>query len=491
MTRRTRLVAAAVAAAVTSLAAGLTTATAHDPVIGVVPASVAGDLAPGQSMTVAKTVHTIAIPPLVDIFLLEDETGSFADDIANLQTLAGPGGPLIVALDATGANYATGVGGFRDFAQSIWGSPGDWVYERYSDITLGGAGFVAGVPSLTAGGGNDDPEAQLEALHYLAVPGHAAIDSNGDGDTADANDTAVGLQPSWRVGAKRVVLLATDNACHVTGDPPPPGWPGDAGTTSAAATGAVLAGAQITVIGLTPGGAGFGCVDVLAAATGGTVQSTTTSGSDIVAAIMAGLGNLPVTVTHSATCDPGLSVALAPASRTVTSGEDALFTETITASPSAPQGSTIGCTVQFLVDGNPAGPAFTETIRIRIKDVTAPRVACAETNNPSGNNVPKAGPNAGSSGQNPDGFYLLSSTDNVDPTSTVSLTDSASGMTFGPWPSGTKIKLVQAPGATPGVKPGSGDIDWKVTINGDAIVTSTDAAGNVGMATCLVPPPPK
>jgi hypothetical protein len=489
MTRRTRLVAAAVAAAVTSLAVGLTTATAHDPVIGVVPATVSGELAPGQSMTVAKTVHTIAIPPLVDIFLLEDETGSFGDDIANLQALAGPGGPLITALDATGANYATGVGGFRDFAQSSWGSPGDWVYRRLSDITPGGAGFVAGVPGLTAGGGNDGPEAQLEALHYLAVPGHPAIDSNGDADTVDANDTAAGLQPSWRAGAKRVVLLATDNACHVTGDAG--GWPGDAGTTSALTTAGILAGAQITVIGLTPGGAGFGCVDVLANNTGGTVESTTTSGSDIVAAIMAGLGNLPVTVTPSATCGSGLSLAFAPASQTVTSGDDALFTETITASLSAPQGSVVSCTVQFLIDGNPAGPAFTQTVQIRIKDVTAPVVGCAETNNPSGDNVPKSGPDAGSSGQNPDGFYLLSATDNVDPTSTVSLTDSGSGMTFGPWPSGTKIKLVQAPGAPPGVKDGSGDIDFKLTINGDAIVTSTDAAGNVGTAMCLVPPPPK
>ena len=489
MTRRTRLVAAAIAAAATSLAVGLTTATAHDPVIGVVPNAVSGELAPGESMTVDKTVHTIAIPPLVDIFLLEDETGSFGDDIANLQALAAPGGPLIMALDATGANYATGVGGFRDFAQSTWGSTGDWVYKRYSDVTLGGAGLVAGVPLLTAGGGNDDPEAQLEALHYLAVPGHPAIDSNGDGDTTDANDTATGLQPTWRAGTKRVVLLATDNACHVTGDSG--GWPGDAGTTSALTTAGILAGADITVIGLTPGGAGFGCVDVLASNTGGTVQSTTSSGSDIVDAIIEGLGNLPVTVTPSAVCDAGLSLSFAPASRTVTSGDDAVFTETITALASAPQGTTIGCTVSFLVDGNPAGPLFTQTVRITIKDVTAPVVGCAETNNPSGGNVPNAGPGAGNSGQNPDGFYVLSATDNVDPTSMVSLTDSASGMTFGPWPSGTKIKLVQAPGATPGVKEGSGDIDFKVTINGDAIVTSTDAAGNVGRASCLVPPPPK
>src|SRR3990170_2826886 len=270
---------------------GLTTATAHDPTFGVVPAVVTETIAPGNSIDVPKTVHTLAIPPLVDICLVEDETGSFSDDIANLQALAGPGGSLITALDATGSNYATCVVGYRDFAQDSWGNTGDWVYRRLADVTLAGAGFLSGVPLLSAGGGADIPEAQLEALHYLADPLHLAIDSNGDADTTDTNDTAADLQPSWRVGSTQVALLATDADCHVTGDTG--GWPGDAGTTSAAVTGGLLSGAGITVIGLTPGGAGTNlCVDTLAAATGGTVHPTTASGADIGDAIMAGLGNL-------------------------------------------------------------------------------------------------------------------------------------------------------------------------------------------------------
>jgi hypothetical protein len=41
------------------------------------------------------------------------------------------------------------------------------------------------------------------------------------------------------------------------------------------------------------------------------------------------------------------------------------------------------------------------------------------------------------------------------------------------------------------VKPGPGVIDWKITLNGDALVTVTDSSGNSTTALCKVPPPPK
>jgi hypothetical protein len=490
---RTRWVpraAVGLAALLAALAAGFGTAAAHAPVIGVVPSAVAGSLAPGASMNVNKTVHTTEIPPLVDILLLEDETASFVDDIANLQALAAPGGPLITELDDTGADYATGVAGFRDFAQSTWGAPGDWVYRRLADIAPGAAGLLAGVPLLTASGGADIPEAQLEALHYAADVLHAAIDSNGDGDTTDANDTPQGQQPSWRPGAKRVILLATDADCHVTGDEG--GWPGDAATTSAAAIATFLSGEDITVIGLTPGGAGtIACVDTLAAGTGGTVHATTATGEDIVEAIMEGLGNLPVTVTPSEVCDPGLSIAFAPASQMVTSGDDAVFVETITADAAAPQGMTLMCTVNFLIDGMSAGPGFRQTIEIDILDVTPPAAGCFETTNPSGKNVPQAGPSAGKSGQNPDGFYLLRAGDNVDVASIV-IMDSGSSFVSDPFMSGDKVKITQTPGGTPSdTRPGPGGITSHLKLVGDAILVVTDTSGNVTQVRCLVPPPPK
>ena len=344
---------------------------------GVDPATVHATLAPGGSITVGKTVHTTAIPPLVDICLVEDETGSFGDDIDNLKNLAAPGGPLIAALDATGVNYASCVYGFRDFDQDSWGDSGDWVVRRLADVTPGGGGFVTGVPPLTAGGGNDFPEAQLEALHYIADTAHPAIDSNGNGSILDAQDTPSGLQPSWRPLTRRVALLATDADCHVTGDSG--GWPGDAGTTSAATTAGILAANGITVIGLTPGGTGTNtCVDTLASGTGGSVQATTASGSEIVDAIVAGLQNLPVTVSPSVgPCDPNLTVTIAPPSQTVTSGDDASFSEQIDVGAAAAQGSTLNCTVTWLIDGNVVidpstgqpDPRFVQTITIDVPGI--------------------------------------------------------------------------------------------------------------------------
>lgn len=140
---------------------------------------------------------------------------------------------------------------------------------------------------------------------------------------------------------------------------------------------------------------------------------------------------------------------------------------------------------------NGAGASVCDTATKDWVDTTPPTVQCAATTNPSGNNVPGAGNNP-KSGQNPDGFYVLTASDAVDPNPTITISDTGSTATFGPFPSGTRIKLTQAPGATPGQKPGPGAIDWHITLNGDARVTATDASGNTSApVSCLVPPGPK
>jgi hypothetical protein len=124
-------------------------------------------------------------------------------------------------------------------------------------------------------------------------------------------------------------------------------------------------------------------------------------------------------------------------------------------------------------------------------DTTPPVVACTPTTNPGGATVPPAGNNP-RAGQNPDGFYVLTATDAVDPNPLLTLADSGSSNLFGPFATGTKIKLTQAPGATPGSKPGPGVIDWHITIKGDGSLTATDASGNTSAAVaCKVAPPPK
>ena len=124
-------------------------------------------------------------------------------------------------------------------------------------------------------------------------------------------------------------------------------------------------------------------------------------------------------------------------------------------------------------------------------DTTAPTVTCEPTTNPSGDNVPAAGENP-AAGQNPDGFYVLTATDAVDPNPELTLADTGSTATFGPFASGTKIKLTQAPGATPAQKAGTGAIDWQIRTKGDGSVTATDASGNTSApVACKVAPAPK
>jgi len=458
------------------------------------PPEVQADLAPGESMVVQKAVTTPEIPQVIDILLLEDETGSFSDDIANLQAVAPA---LWDAIAASGADFTMGVAGFRDFAQNGWGNGGDHVYRLLQDLTSTKTDFVNGINGLSASGGNDTPEAQLEALHYAADPSHAAIDSNGDGDTIDPEDTPQGLQPSWRPGAQRVVLLATDAACHETGDAG--GWPGDAGTTSAAVTAGILQSAGIVVIGLTPGGAGtIPCVDTLAAGTGGSVQATTASGEDIMAAILAGLQELTTDVWWEVKADDGLTVQLDPAvHQDVPGGTTVSFDEKITADLDAPQCNTLTAIVTFFANSypEPGEVIGRQKITVHVLDVTPPKLACIESVNPHGDNVPPAGkttlPGA-KGGQNEDGFYKLLARDNCDPDPAIYVSG------FGPLKSGDVVKITEAPGALASMKKiGSSDgqagaVVVHIIVPSDPVITAVDDSGNKATCTCcLVPPPPK
>jgi hypothetical protein len=328
----------------------------------------------GSTVHFDKVVPTTAIPQKIDICLVQDESASFGDDIATLNSLTSTS--LIPALGATGSDYATCVVGYRDFARpdQQWGTGADWVYRRYADVTAAGGGLLAGVPLLSTvpGAGFDEREAQLEALHYLATPSHPTINSDGKPGTSTPMDTPPGQQPTWRTGARRVALLATDSGCHVTGDPPAPGWPGDAGTVSPTATANVLKAAGITVIGLVPTIPwADACVNTLATGTGGSVHPISSDSSTIVNAIMAGLGNLPVTVTPDPTCDAGITLLFdgktaSDASKTVPSGTAATWDETATIASSATPGSTLTCRVEFRVDGQ---SIFTQNISVTVSGV--------------------------------------------------------------------------------------------------------------------------
>lgn len=133
---------------------------------------------------------------------------------------------------------------------------------------------------------------------------------------------------------------------------------------------------------------------------------------------------------------------------------------------------------------------------IGVNDVTAPVAACSETTNPGGRNVPRAGPGANpNSGQNPDGFYQLDGTDNLDASPERYVTDTGSGTVFGPFEPETTIQYTQDADATPEQKPMGGPnsaVDWHIIGTGDAQVVAVDSSGNESAPVdCLVPAPPK
>lgn len=113
----------------------------------------------------------------LNVQFLQDLTGSFADDIANVRTLV----PQIVsALQAVQGGAAFGVSTFRDKAYGSFGGAGDWVYLTQAAIGTTPTALSAAYGAMSANGGADLPEAQLEALLQLGLraTGEVGFQSN-------------------------------------------------------------------------------------------------------------------------------------------------------------------------------------------------------------------------------------------------------------------------------------------------------------------------
>ena len=161
---------------------------------GISPDEVTVLLFPGGSAEVNKVVGTPAFPPKLDVCLLEDETGSFYDDINHLQggTTAAD---IYNEIVAVAPDSRFGVHGFRDYPIAPYGSEGDWVHRKLSAMSSNQADWVNGISALTAGGGNDTPEAQYDAI-VAAVQGEDACEWREDSDVT------------------RVLVVATDAPFH-------------------------------------------------------------------------------------------------------------------------------------------------------------------------------------------------------------------------------------------------------------------------------------
>lgn len=211
--------------------------------------------------------------PRLDICLLQDETGSFWDDIENLQTAAPALYEDIIALSPD-AHFA--VAGFRDYPIHPCGRSRDWVYHLLSTMQSSKTAWLSGIHRLAAHGGCDRPEAQYDAIVAAAGPFPFV-------------DPRQGLQRpcGWRSdeSVQRLLIVITDAPFQL----PAPGMPhqNDFDSTLAA-----LQSRRITLIGLKGPTAGPE-LDDLAAATGGTVHAIQRDGAGTASAIIAALKALP------------------------------------------------------------------------------------------------------------------------------------------------------------------------------------------------------
>ena len=301
---------------------------------GVDPASFATTLDSGASTTITKTVHTPPIPPNPDIVFMSDTTGSMGGSIANVRSNA----------TSIMNDIASGVpaGSVAQFAAAQYKDkefcPSDpFAFNVDQNLTTSTSDVQNGINTWSAGGGCDTPESWINALWQIA---NGAI--------------------NFRSGSTRVVVQFGDATSH---DP-------SFGHTLADAISALQA-ANIEVIFIAvndsqPDGGldGAGQASAIASATNGQVL-TAASPSDVSNAILTGLHNLPVTVTPSPTCDSGLSATYDALSKTVTSGDDATFSETLTVAPDAPDGGVLHCNVDFLLNGI-STPGFQQTVDITV-----------------------------------------------------------------------------------------------------------------------------
>ena len=503
---------------------------------GVSPASYADSMAPGESVTITKTVETPPIPPRPDIVLLADTTTSMGASIGNVQANAADIVNQVLAAQPT-AEFA--VADYKDTADAT----GFFLLRQ--QLTADTTAVVNGISAWTplSGGGADAAEDWIGALG--SIPSTIA----------------------FRPQGTPIVVMFGDSSSH---DP-------SAGhTLSAATAGLQAAGIRVIAIAV-PGADGFlwngldsaGQATFVTDATGGTLS--TADPDQVADEILSQLQNLPAEVTHQVTCEDGISVTVSPASDTVTSGDATTFQETITLDADAPQGETVSCEIAFAINGLVPGPEFIQQVDIDVEDVTAPvvtvesktveatgpdgavvdydasavdnvdgpltptceppsgslfplgatgvecqatdaagntgfgtgtitvvdttppDVACAEAENPGGNRPHAGNQQPNPQGQNQDGFYRLDASDLVDPDPAVYVRDTGSGTVFGPYASGQQIKYTEANGATPREKPLGGSSGILHLIGtGDAELYAQDFSGNVSASvSCLVPPRPQ
>ncbi|MEV6439222.1 HYR domain-containing protein [Streptomyces anulatus] len=337
----------------------------------VTPATLEETLDPGGSTGVDKQVRTPAIPPRPDVVLLVDGTASMKTPIESVQrNLPKITGKILAEQPDSRFAVAT----FGDQEGDV--DAGFKVLTELTDdlkkveegvgelgIDLGGKSrgpsedWINGLWQIADGAGGKTVFRD-GASPVVVLVSDASSHSPSNGHTID--DTIFALQD------KGVRVIGVDvestigDGLNGNGDAGNPNYVEDPPTTPGQATRIIEA-------------------------TGGQLLESIEE-NQVADAIIDGFDNLPTSVGYRLdACDPHLTVALDPPTRQLTSGETAHFAETVDVSEDAPQGTTLTCTVQFLLGTQVPGtdtigpaavpdPDFQQQITIAVNDVDVPVV---------------------------------------------------------------------------------------------------------------------
>src|SRR6185369_8033331 len=112
-----------------------------------------------STVVTALVTPTIAKTNFVDVVFVVDITGSYSDDIANFKAQAKE---IIAGITSLGSNVQIGLVSFGDFSDN---NP----YILNHQLTYLTDFIIPAMTPLSASGGGDLPEADLEALYQLAT----------------------------------------------------------------------------------------------------------------------------------------------------------------------------------------------------------------------------------------------------------------------------------------------------------------------------------
>jgi hypothetical protein len=193
----------------------------------------------------------------IDLFLVVDLSQSFEDDLPIFKAQA----PDIIARIRTmNPNTRFGLASFRDYPIPPFGDPGDYAYQRHSDLTFEAQPILDAIAGLSTANGGDPPESQLAAL-YQAATGEGQ-DLGGEG-FPDASIPS-GQNANFRDGVTKLFLLWTDNSFHLADDPGDIAYPGP---TFVEVVTAIENLDPPKVIGVSSGGGGLADLQAIASAT--------------------------------------------------------------------------------------------------------------------------------------------------------------------------------------------------------------------------------